>query len=690
METNLNIITNTPKYTGVQNSIPVLLDIDYDIDIISNYTLNTYVVYDPNVIQNIIPINDYSSYIIFENVITDIFKEGGNIFLFTDLPNGNNILNGTYNILKQVDNFTIIVNYPYQYNFLSTQYTAGFNYFKYKHEPDLNNKIRLDLQTTLKDYVGKGLLPGSLQYDFYVDGNDYIQYGLIFGEEYNYTFNFDDNYNDNGYLGFVNSDYTSVNDVPFKIGDAVNITQIVQEWEYTDNQFISGSLGFISTNIHNFTERDLVYVSGQITHPSYNGYATVIEVPDQYTIVVDKSFVSASPTEGGKIYGNPVPQYSGNTKIIDIKYVVGTGVIITVDKQHNESTQPIKGKMNLISNKKFGNTVTITNFIDSNTLDFKYAFLNRFDNRYLNSIYANNLNHIDLFNNYVIDSKNDITLYKASTILSDYQDNLIDIDTNGFITYRFDDDFDFDTVKAVYTFYNDNNVIGQSYIQLNKEISNYILTGINVLIEFGILTDIAPFDLENDLHLINRFDIRIVTTTDDIETEKTIPLSFSIKKECNNLPNNYSLIWLDANGSYISYPFNYLPEKTTDVTRTNYYTQNLNTNNIGNVLPNDLRGSNEFYNKSTDKIKLTSDWLKDNENILFEDLIRSTDVYLQITDDKNKHKYITPVILEDKTINYKTNYNNEVLFNYTPTVSFANNDYRFNNYAIALNKYINI
>lgn len=693
METNINFELQAPKYSSAQNPIPVMINIDYDSEYISNYMLNTYVVYDEKYIDEINPVNEFSTRLTFTDEVQDLYREGDSIFLY--LGNGvseigNEIANGTYTILQVVNNYTIIIDYAFQYDFITPAVNAlVFKYFKYKHKTDRQNNIRLDFQPTLKDFVGKGLLPDGDD-NMITLGEDYIKYGIIYGEEYNYTFNFDDNYYDGGNLGFVNSTYTSVLDVPYKIGDKINVTQIVQEWNYDDNTFDSGHLGFISDDVHNFQVGDMVYVTGQVTNEYYNGYSIVVEVPNNTTILVDKTFGESTGTEPGKIYGNPVPQYNGNATIIDIKYVVGVGVVITVDKPHNESTMPIKGKMNLINNAKFGTICKYQTFlVGKNDFSFNYSFHNRFDNRYLNSIHSNGKNHIELLDEYLVDGDTEL-LYKASTILSDRTNNLATEYTNNWITYRFKDDTYMDNYRMVYSFYDTyGNLLGKSYkSEYIDGLSVSYATGLKFMLDENYLTDIAPFSFDDNYININSYEMTLnLITGSSVYVPVTKPLSFKLEKQCVGIPHRYSLIWLDSNGSYISYPFNYLPEVTTEVTKSDYYIQNLNTRSDGSLVTNNIRGGNDYYNKSSDKIKLASGWLNDSTNIIFEDLIRSNDIYLQVSDIKTEHTYTVPVTLDDKSIRYKSNYHGDMIFNYTPTVSMAVNDYRYNNYVEAIKKY---
>ena len=78
-------------------------------------------------------------------------------------------------------------------------------------------------------------------------------------------------------------------------------------WFFDDNAFINdypgGNLAFVSKNAHPFIKGDSVLIKQNIpnTNPQYDGLATVIAVPDNHTVVVNKGFGKNSPAEGGTI-----------------------------------------------------------------------------------------------------------------------------------------------------------------------------------------------------------------------------------------------------------------------------------------------------------------------------------------------------------------------------------------------------
>lgn len=74
-------------------------------------------------------------------------------------------------------------------------------------------------------------------------------------------------------------------------------------WRFTDNFFSGGNVGFISDQEHNLNVGDVINVAQDkgFTNASYEGEATVLTVIDDFTIVTDIPFVTATGPEPGEI-----------------------------------------------------------------------------------------------------------------------------------------------------------------------------------------------------------------------------------------------------------------------------------------------------------------------------------------------------------------------------------------------------
>lgn len=711
------------RFSPAFNPMPVGIYIEPN-NAVENYVVNTNIVYQANSIYQIIADSETTALIEFNDPLG--YVVGDDIFLY-DRTTTNSEYTGYYTVLEIIDDFTIKVNltisipFPITTGFTDTSYT--YLYIKYPMEPNPQSFVNLDIHNTIKDFVGTSFLSDIGSYD--IGGVEAFQYGLIFGEEYNFVYNFYDNGTVGGNLALLNNVYTNVNQVPFKVGDTINIQQDKQEWAYDDNYFNvlpDGSLGFVSTtDFHNFQVGDPIFVTGQSTYPQSNGYAIVIDVPDNQHLTVNKTFPGSTPAEPGFIYGSPTPQYDGIATITDIYYDAGLSVMVIVtDKIHNESTQPIWGTARLTNNRKFGNLAVETagiTFVEGGKPAYNYAHICRFDRLHYSINSTGSYDTGLLQSHYILGSTNS----NWSTILP--QDNPgkpqvwnnISKDSPGFILFRqnvFNTPSPIDAAFVMYTCYDKSNtLIGQFYLDLDGLVkafganNYYAPISLDRIISFGEYYDLGGFDLISQYLNIYSFTMRVYcdvsssgypTSGNEISTI----IRFVIDQECSGLPT-YHLTWLDSFGSYITYPFKYNAVQSTDVKRNNYYKNEFEWTNVaspgrppfppqyvsGYNSLDSYRGENTYNVQARTKIQLTSGWLKDNENIIFEDLMKSADLYIS-TYDINMSKETTipgalftyAAQLEPNNIEYKSNYAGDFIFNYSPIVRFAFNDYRYNNW----------
>lgn len=724
----MNISAQPNQYSAAFNSMPVGLFIPPANDI-ENYVAKINIVYNAVSIDSITATSENTCDVEFTGPY--YFFTGDTIFIY-DRTTTDGFYTGFYTILKLNDDNTVSIDmsisipFPY-YNDL-TDISYAYSYIPYQMEPN-QYFINLDIHNTIKDFVGTGLVGNT---NIEISGQETFEYGLIFGEEYNFVYNFQDNGFTADGLGFITTQYTDVDQIPFQIGDQVNIVQDPQEWKYDDNYFNAvpgGSLGFVSTNTHNFQVGDKVFITGQNTYPQSNGYANIVAVPDNMHIVVDKGFPGSTPAEPGYIYGYPTPQNDGNATIIDI-YVSGGYMWIVVDKPYTEATLPISGQMRLINNKKFGNLAVETTIIfpeDFNPI-YSYAHLCRFDRQHYARIYPGfGELTTDLMDPFIVGDPGRLwsTILPQDqayfTSLADVTWNKIDRNSPGLILFRqqhFSDTAPITAAFVLYTCYDANrNTIGQfyadAYLQTTDSVNGYAYTSLFELLTIqqggGDVTNIGAFDLESEFNNIFYFDMRLYSDASGnyyptAGDEISVSIRFEIDTDCSGLPT-YHLTWLDSFGSYITYPFKYNAVQSTDVKRNNYYRNEFDWNNIVSIRPpfppqfistqfstGTYRGENTYNVSARTKLQLTSGWLKDKENIIFEDLMKSADVYVSMSDidmskdttlmiESSNNLYTYSAQLEPNNIEYKSNYAGDFIFNYTPTVRFAFNDYRYNNWS---------
>lgn len=117
----------------------------------------------------------------------------------------------------------------------------------------------LDAQRILESKVSLDIFPNLVGWS--AATNSFFDYDISYGEEFTYTFNFDDNFFNSGKVGFSSSTKQHY----FEIGDKVLITQ-----NPTGN-----------------------------TNTQYNGVHSVFNVIDDYSFVIDLSFGVSTPAEAG-------------------------------------------------------------------------------------------------------------------------------------------------------------------------------------------------------------------------------------------------------------------------------------------------------------------------------------------------------------------------------------------------------
>jgi hypothetical protein len=150
----------------------------------------------------------------------------------------------------------------------------------------------------------------------------------------------------------------------------------------------------------------------------------------------------------------------------------------------------------------------------------------------------------------------------------------------------------------------------------------------------------------------------------------TNDINFQLNEDCS-MYEIYHLMWKDKYGSYVSYPFIYMSRKNVEADRKTYYKQEGNWgNNTFGYIDYD-RGDTNFYTQSKNSYILNSGWLKDFEALLMEDMMQSTDVYIQTPDNR-----LFPCMLNETDLEIFKNIN-EQLFSYTFNVRIGYNEFRF-------------
>ena len=136
----------------------------------------------------------------------------------------------------------------------------------------------------------------------------------------------------------------------------------------------------------------------------------------------------------------------------------------------------------------------------------------------------------------------------------------------------------------------------------------------------------------------------------------------------------YRLHFENELGGFDSFNFKLRSLRTTQNQKKKYNRADTNLDPTGIVYRNQDGGTVAYYVKTRDKIKLESDYLTNDENTWLKQLIDSTQVYLEFTDDKGdkdlKPVFVTTSNWTDKEISI------DKLFRLTLDIDLGHENYR--------------
>lgn len=532
----------------------------------------------------------------------DTVKYGDNYFTVLALPTPSKIV---------IDN---------EYNSLIT-FTIVKLISRYKVLPDPNGYCKLDLSNTLKNYATQNFSDSN---DIYAGPDSHFKCKIQTGYEGKAgSIDFTDNYFISGsYLGLVAdiSAFASLN-----IGDVITIQQDPLLLTYNDayvydiNSVDPTQSGLRVAYIlddtvaidlfGDATNKYTLQVDGQITYPDWNGSTTIFE-PASSTVILSNLptnvAVGTYSGEGGDLWSIPVPEYNTTTQITDLDTTTLPGkVIIATDSPWIKSTPAITGKL-AVQEGSVLSTFTSQPEYDLNVYN---AYINNKDWS------------INSMMDYMIQ---DTTLSGGpATILSRDITNRIEKSSKSWLLFHNDTTGLADGVK--YQFYDVNNsLLATVYLEnaSGDEDDFYAPIGIDQIINATNKTDTTP--LSSVVDDVDYYTVRAIKnygTTFDV-------IGDSITLELNNDCSRFDLlhlIWKDAKGSWLSYPFKYVHTDSTEVSRSEYYKNTFNWD----ADTFDYKGNKSYFTRSRDKMVLNSGWVYDTENYLIRDLLVSADVYLQ-------------------------------------------------------------
>lgn len=712
-------ITQPNTYSNGYSFVPIRLN-DSDATTVESYK---YLI---NIAYNGLTITTSEAYSYDGGIYTKLTFATAHEYAIGDillLEDSSGLYSGYYIVLLAPSTTTLVVDLTLGAAMTGTVETQ--NVVKYKVNPDPDFEAKIDLSNTLKDFVTQNLTDTS---EIYAGPNTRFEYDLKFGYEGNAVFSFDDNIFQSGNIGFVDASLTAVTQVQFNVGDIITIQQDLYSWDYTDNFFDSGYVGYTGVTGHNFASGDTITVTGQITNPSYNGPNTVNLSVDTYGVRTSSAFLSSSPVEPGTIYGVITPEYNTTATITNIVYSAGTGVIIITDIPFAQNTPAIGGTIKHAD----GRYITV---LDSLAITGLSVY----------NSYVNQLNYsIDEFDKYVCQTRA-ASGNNISTILGNTDRHRIEASTKSWLLAHSDGS---NYWEPRFTFYDSSsNFLSEVKIDFNFTygsnvgINSYVNNGGNLqillagahgmsvgdtllvvgaipayngvweVIEVNSTTQLTvnnayvanvlngaeyvkeitggayddyyfPVGLDQLLAntsttLLSGSSLASVAANVDyykVELESgnaanTNPIYFEINNDCSRY-ELYHLMWKDARGSWLSYPFKYLSRDKTDVDKKNYYQTNGTWSSNSFDFDSYGRGERTYFARSRDKVTLNSGWVEEFENALIKDLMQSASVYVQTPDN-----VLVACTIDNKKIEFGKNINEQV-FQYKFDIVYSNDEIR--------------
>ena len=179
-------------------------------------------------------------------------------------------------------------------------------------------------------------------------------------------------------------------------------------------------------------------------------------------------------------------------------------------------------------------------------------------------------------------------------------------------------------------------------------------------------TDAQPSDAGNNGW--DYYTVRGTSNNSNPITYKTAPYYFIKTGLCNKGYKKRRLAWTNSVGGYDYFNFNMKSTQTTEISRNNYNTLLGKYNSSKFFYNNTMRGINTRQTTAVLKEQLNTDWITENEGILIEKLLMSTNVDIVENMDT---EFTQGVVITDSSFIKKTSANNK-LIQYTINIEYAN------------------
>jgi len=650
----MNLDFQPATYSAAYSAIPIKVS-STSLDTSEDFNYLIKIIYDERTVTDVV------TYALSGNIYSKVTVSATHSYvvgdsLILDDSYNSDAYTGIYIIKKILNSTQFVIDLTLGAAFGSND-SRIYKFIPYKWVIDENGDGKGLLNNVLKDKVRHTLQDVN---EIYSATPSKFEYKLMIGEEYEYSFEFTDNgsfYGSYGYglpgcVSFYNPGLTSTDGIPFQVGDEVLVEQELFEWPYYDNAFSGGNVEFVSNNIHSFLAGQQITVTGQVSQPSWNGPQVVKAVTGTGSLTIFKAHTS-TPTEGGIITGVPRPTYNKVCNITDINYSGATyGVVISVNVGFAGASQPIGGTI------KYVNKLTrdINNIVSSKPYWAFDAGLKKLNY---------NFNGYD---KYVIQSRSS-SLNNLSTILNGAVLGI------GATRYRVEDSSKFWILAHVYNTTYAYFPIYRFYDSTDTEISAMGMTNSSGnLQDYYIPGGLNQINASTNLYLISGATLSTVLDQVDNYTisasTRTRAIRFQLNRDCSNY-DLYHVLWKDRLGSLITYPFKYISTKGTEVENKTFYNEEEKWTDTTFGYDTFGTGEQQYYSRNRQRVTINSGWLDPFENDLIQDMLESTQHYIQHPDGT-----LEAALLIEKEISYGSRDKDRV-WQYQFTFKMSRNETRF-------------
>lgn len=510
--------------------------------------------------------------------------------------------NGYFTVLEVIDEFNIVIERDLvgipQYSFASKA-------LRFKVPQNQEKTGRADIANVINDFVKSSY--DAEEYMPYDGRSTRFTYDIYGGAEYEMDIQGIGITNVNGKLGVVLE--PSVTD--FEIGDRVNFTQNVHKYAFTDTREYSSFIGFQGSGSVYFSPNQVVEVVNYDL-PEYNGNYVVQFINAEVLVTTrnwyDGSFVIPS---NGYVAGIAYPEFDGNATIVDILHD-GNNVTLVLSKNVNSdwATIPITGRIGFAGNQKVIKPLlhkTLDKVAYQGVQDV-FEYRREFFYDYVQKTTGSELTKFSTIRT----PKNGKTLTNKHLISVDSKEHLLvhslKPQNNQTLDVHF---FEGSTGLATFTF------------TLPAYMDQYIPIGLSQMLINPLKTPVAGSVVTDFNEIVAR------CTSYTVDLENRVNITYTVDRECSKYPT-YDLIWRDALGSFISFPFKMASHKSVETDRKNYYRTTTRWENHDLLIDTLSAGEVSYYTQSRDKIVLNTDWISEDQMYLFKDLFNSPEVKVQL------------------------------------------------------------